>query len=71
MRRELTCAFAAFTATTVALGTEVKTLSTKTADCSFTSSYDKLPTSTTGQVGTSSVNCGLLDIYLISRVLII
>ncbi|KAK1484551.1 hypothetical protein CTAM01_12922 [Colletotrichum tamarilloi] len=56
MRRELTCAFAAFTATTVALGTEVRTLSTKTADCSFTSSYDKLPTSTTGQVGTSSVN---------------
>ncbi|KAK1701710.1 uncharacterized protein BDZ83DRAFT_759113 [Colletotrichum acutatum] len=56
MRRELTYALAAFTATTVALSTEVRTLSTKTADCSFTSSYDNLPTLTTSQIGTSSVN---------------
>ncbi|EXF86410.1 hypothetical protein CFIO01_00107 [Colletotrichum fioriniae PJ7] len=56
MKREFSYALATLTATTAALSTEVRTLSTKTTDCSSTSVYDNLPTATVGQIGTTSVN---------------
>ncbi|KXH36832.1 hypothetical protein CSAL01_01202 [Colletotrichum salicis] len=40
----------------VILSTEVKTLSTKTADCSSMSFQNNLPTATVGQIGTSAIN---------------